>query len=73
VKFLEAMSASILSNNRVHAPAGVQGGEAGACGINRIERADGSVEVLGGCDRTELQAGDVFVIETPGAGGAGHR
>jgi 5-oxoprolinase (ATP-hydrolysing) len=73
VKFLEAMSASILSNNRVHAPAGVQGGEAGACGINRIERAEGSVEVLGGCDRTELQAGDVFVIETPGAGGAGHR
>jgi 5-oxoprolinase (ATP-hydrolysing) len=29
------------------------------------------VDELKGCDTTEVQAGDVFVIETPGGGGYG--
>jgi 5-oxoprolinase (ATP-hydrolysing) len=71
VRFLERMTASILSNNRVHAPRGAEGGADGQIGVNRVERADGRVEVLAGCDRTEVAPGDVFVIETPGAGGYG--
>jgi 5-oxoprolinase (ATP-hydrolysing) len=69
VRFLEAMTAAILSNNRVHAPFGMAGGEAGALGKNYVERADGSVERLGHIGKVEMGAGDVFVIETPGGGG----
>jgi 5-oxoprolinase (ATP-hydrolysing) len=29
------------------------------------------VEELGGTDKTEMNPGDVFVIETPGGGGYG--
>jgi len=71
IRFLEPMSASILSNNRIHAPRGIEGGANGETGCNRVERGDGSVERLAGCDRAEMMSGDVFVIETPGAGGAG--
>lgn len=44
VHFLMPMTASILSNNRVHAPFGAAGGGAGALGNNYIERADGTRE-----------------------------
>ena len=71
IRFLEPMTVSILSNNRVRAPRGAQGGLDGQPGVNRIERADGRVEILGSCGRAELAAGDTFVIETPGAGGFG--
>ena len=36
-----------------------------------VERTDGSVTPLKGFDKTEMAAGDVFVIETPGGGGYG--
>ncbi|NDG40700.1 MAG: hypothetical protein EBY28_15340 [Betaproteobacteria bacterium] len=39
--------------------------------MNRVERADGSVELLAYIGSVEMQAGDVFVIETPGGGGWG--
>lgn len=71
VRFLEPMTASILSNNRIHAPFGMAGGEPGALGRNRVERVDGREEVLPHVARTEMAAGDVFVVETPGGGGFG--
>ncbi|NYT36626.1 5-oxoprolinase [Allopusillimonas soli] len=71
VRFLEPMTAAILSNNRVHAPFGLAGGEPGALGRNYVERVDGRREMLGPQDSVMLQAGDVFVIETPGGGGYG--
>jgi len=71
VRFLRPMSAAILSGRRRIAPHGMAGGEPGACGSNRVERADGQVEVLSGCASVNLQPGDVFVIETPGGGGFG--
>ncbi len=43
VRFLEPMTASILSNNRHQGAFGAQGGGAGLPGINRVERADGSI------------------------------
>jgi 5-oxoprolinase (ATP-hydrolysing) len=71
IRFLEAMTASILSSNRVHAPRGAAGGADGQPGQNRVERRDGRALLLAGCDRIEVSPGDVFVIETPGAGGYG--
>ncbi len=69
VRFLEAMTASILSNGRLHGAFGLGGGAPGAVGRNRVERADGRVEPLGHIASVEMQPGDVFVIETPGGGG----
>lgn len=71
IRFLQPMTAAILSNNRIYAPFGLAGGQPGQCGRNYIERADGSVTELGPQDSAELGAGDVFVIETPGGGGYG--
>lgn len=71
VRFLEPMTAAILSNNRIHAPFGMAGGSPGATGINRVERADGRVEQLEHIGKTDMAAGDIFVVETPGGGGFG--
>jgi 5-oxoprolinase (ATP-hydrolysing) len=71
VKFLERMTASILSNGRVAGAFGMAGGSAGAPGINRIERRDGSQETLPHIGSAAMEPGDVFVIETPGGGGYG--
>ena len=71
VRFLEAMTASILSNGRTVPAFGMAGGQPGALGVNRIERADGRVEMLGHIGSAEMAPGDVFVIETPGGGAYG--
>ena len=71
MRFLQAMTASILSNGRHHGAFGMAGGAAGAVGINRVERADGRVETLDHIGQAEMQPGDVFVVETPGGGGYG--
>ncbi|MBL8287933.1 MAG: hydantoinase B/oxoprolinase family protein, partial [Rubrivivax sp.] len=71
VRFLEPMTASILSNGRTVPAFGMAGGAPGAGGINRIERSDGRVEKLAHIGSAEMARGDVFVIETPGGGGYG--
>ena len=71
VRFLELMTASILSNGRHHGAFGMAGGEAGAPGRNRVERADGEILELDHIASVEVGIGDVFVIETPGGGGYG--
>jgi 5-oxoprolinase (ATP-hydrolysing) len=71
VRFLEYLTAGILSGRRVISPCGLNGGEAGKVGRNYVERVDGNVEELGSTATVEMQAGDVFVIETPGGGGYG--
>ena len=71
VRFLEPMTASILSNGRIVPAFGLAGGEPGALGVNRVERADGRVETLAHIGSAEMGVGDVFVIETPGGGGYG--
>jgi 5-oxoprolinase (ATP-hydrolysing) len=72
VRFLEAMTAGILSGRRVISPCGLYGGEAGKVGLNYVERFDGNVEELGSTASVEMRSGDVFVIETPGGGGYGY-
>ncbi|MHB8667792.1 MAG: hydantoinase B/oxoprolinase family protein [Burkholderiales bacterium] len=71
VRFLEAMTAAILSGHRRIPPYGMAGGEPGKVGRNWIERAGGGIVHLDGADKAELLPGDVFVIETPGGGGYG--
>jgi 5-oxoprolinase (ATP-hydrolysing) len=71
VRFLEPMTASILSNGRRVPAFGGAGGQPGALGINRVERRDGGIETLDHIGSTAMQPGDLFVIETPGGGGWG--
>ncbi|MCZ2498261.1 5-oxoprolinase [Xylophilus sp. Kf1] len=71
VRFLEPMTASILSNNRTRGPFGMDGGGSGAAGVNRVLRSDGSIETLGHIAEVAMQPGDVFEVQTPGGGGFG--
>ena len=71
MRFLAPMTAVIVASRRTVAPFGVAGGADGSPGEQWVEREDGSGERLGGTDRAELRAGDVFAIATPGGGGYG--
>lgn len=71
IQFLEPMTASILSNGRIHPAFGAAGGQAGEVGKNSIERVDGRVELLAHIGQADMQAGDIFEIATPGGGGFG--
>ncbi len=71
IRFLEPMTASILSNGRKTGAFGMAGGKPGAPGENRIERADGRIELLGAIGQADMDPGDVFVVSTPGGGGYG--
>ncbi len=71
VQFLESMTASMLSNGRINAAFGAQGGGSGQTGINRVVRANGSVEDYGHICSVPMQPGDVFEVHTPGGGGFG--
>jgi 5-oxoprolinase (ATP-hydrolysing) len=70
LRFREPMTAAILSGHRLVPPFGLQGGGAGAVGHNYVER-QGIREDLPGRSEVQMQAGDVFAIETPGGGGYG--
>ena len=71
LQFTEPMTAAILSSHRQIPPFGQAGGEAGTVGHNWIQRHDGSREDLAGTATVDMEAGDTFVIETPGGGGFG--
>ncbi len=73
IEFLEPMTASILSNARVHPAFGMAGGSAGAVGINRVVRQDGTQQDVPHIAQVDMQAGDVFEIHTPGGGGYGSK
>src|SRR5690625_5041573 len=70
LRFLEPMTAALLSTMRTHAPPGCPGGASGKTGDQWVERATGERVALQGRDQVDMNAGDVFVIETPGGGGA---
>jgi 5-oxoprolinase (ATP-hydrolysing) len=71
VRFLEPMTAAILSSHRTVPPPGLQGGKPGHIGRNYVERRNGTIEALEGTGQTEMVTDEVFVIETPGGGGYG--
>lgn len=71
LRFLEEMTATVLSSHRQVPPHGAAGGDAGQCGENHVERADGTVVRLKGNDEALMAPGDIFVMNTPGGGGYG--
>jgi len=71
IKFLEPMTAAILSSSRVIPPFGLNGGEAGAIGRNYVFRNDGTIINLTSTATVQMESGDTFVIETPAGGGYG--
>lgn len=70
-RFLEPMTLALLGGHRVVPPPGLDGGAAGALGAGWVVRADGTRTALNSADRTEVGAGDVYVLETPSGGGVG--
>ena len=71
IRFLEPMTVNTLASHRRVPPYGMAGGAPGSLGRHWVERADGTVVPMNGCDSAEAGAGDLFVIETPGGGGYG--
>ena len=71
IRFRAPMTGAILSNRRITAPFGVQGGGDGKVGRTWVERKNGELIELGATGQAELEPGDVFVIATPGGGGFG--
>ena len=71
LRFLEPMTAAILSNHRRVPPFGMAGGGPGAVGRTYVERAEGTTQMLAATERVSMAAGDVIVVETPGGGGYG--
>ena len=69
IRFLEPMTAAILSGHRVVPPPGLAGGGPGETGRTRIVRADGRTDELRSADKTEMAAGDLFWLDTPSGGG----
>jgi N-methylhydantoinase B/oxoprolinase/acetone carboxylase alpha subunit len=66
VEALEEMSFSLITERRVHPPAGAAGGDAGARGRNVVAGRDAPGKVAG-----VLKPGQTLRIETPGGGGHG--
>ena len=71
IEFLQRMNAAILSSHRSTQPFGTAGGQPGKVGRNTVERHNGQVDELQATDQTQMDAGDIIVIETPGGGGYG--
>jgi 5-oxoprolinase (ATP-hydrolysing) len=71
IRFLVPMTVTTLASHRRVPPYGMAGGSPGALGRHWLERADGTVSALAGCDSAQAGAGDLFVLETPGGGGYG--
>jgi 5-oxoprolinase (ATP-hydrolysing) len=71
LRFRQPMTVTTLTGHRRVAAFGMAGGQPGALGRHWIEHPDGTVTPMRGCDSVQVQAGDVFVIETPGGGGYG--
>ncbi len=70
-RFTEPVTVSLLTERRTTAPYGLEGGEPGAKGTNRVERADGKREEVPGKATLTLSRGDCLILETPGGGGYG--
>ncbi len=71
VEFLEPLNVAILSERRVYAPYGLEGGRPGKRGVNLFIRTDGTVLNMGAKNEIRAMPGDRFRILTPGGGGFG--
>jgi 5-oxoprolinase (ATP-hydrolysing) len=71
IRFRRPMTAAILANRRLTVPFGLKGGGDGKPGRNYVRRNGGEIIELAATAQAEVEAGDAFVIETPGGGGFG--
>ena len=72
IEFLEEVTVSLLTQRRTRAPYGLQGGDDGCAGQNRLRRADSDRdELLAGSVEFTARPGDVLTILTPGGGAFG--
>ncbi|GJD48667.1 hypothetical protein OPKNFCMD_1390 [Methylobacterium crusticola] len=71
IRFLEPMECALLTGHRRVPPFGLAGGEPGEVGANRVRRRDGTIEELGGCNQTRIEAGEAITVVTPTGGGYG--
>ncbi|XP_071726369.1 5-oxoprolinase 1 [Rutidosis leptorrhynchoides] len=71
IEFRQPVVMSILSERRVHAPRGLNGGKDGARGVNYLVKKDKRRVYLGGKNTIEVEAGEILEILTPGGGGWG--
>jgi 5-oxoprolinase (ATP-hydrolysing) len=71
IEFLEPMQVTLLTQHRVEAPYGLQGGEAGASGQQILIRQGTTPIHLKGIDEVTVQVGDRIRLLTPGGGGYG--
>lgn len=69
-EFLQPLTVSLLTQHRVEAPFGMNGGNEGQKGRQRLLR-DGVETELDGCISFAVHAGDRVILETPGGGGYG--
>ena len=72
IEFLEPVQTTLLSQHRVIAPYGLNGGEPGATGRQTLITTEGQETDLPGIFTRPMQPGDRVRIETPGGGGLGH-
>ncbi|MFO0085368.1 MAG: hydantoinase B/oxoprolinase family protein [Pirellula sp.] len=72
VQALTPLNVSLVTSRRgTYLPAGLAGGDAGACGENCLIRKDGTRERLGSSVQLTIEAGDSIRLLTPGGGGYG--
>ncbi len=71
LEFLQPLTASILSERRVFAPYGLEGGLPGLSGRNRLWACGRGWINLTGKNSVAVAPGDRLCIETPGGGGYG--
>lgn len=72
IRFLEPMTATVLSSHRETEPYGLAGGSPGKKGQNIVLHPDGTTTILAGNDEVFLSPNDIFIIKTPGGGGYGN-
>ncbi|MBO0938159.1 hydantoinase B/oxoprolinase family protein [Fibrella sp. HMF5335] len=71
IEFLARMQATLLSQHRVQAPYGLNGGQAGAVGCQTLISPSGKVEALPGIFTRQMIPCERICLETPGGGGVG--
>ena len=69
-EFTAPLTVSLLTQHRVEAPYGLEGGQPGQRGRQRLLR-NGVETLLEGCVSLEVHPGDRILLETPGGGGFG--
>ena len=69
--FTEAVSLSLLTQNRNQGPYGLDGGSQGTPGEQYLIKKDGNKIKLESFTQKSLEAGDRLIIKTPGGGGFG--